>query len=260
MHHLRLVFAYVRHNLMSAMAYRGAFLLQIGGMILNNAMFLFFWWILFSRIPVIRGWNLSQVLLLFAVVATGFGIANTVFGNAIRLARIIATGQLDYYLSLPVDPLLHVLVSRMSLSAWGDIVFGVGLFLLASGFDMAGLPVFLLLGLAAALVYVAFAVLVGSLAFWIGNAEHLANQVLISLITLAIYPIDVFPSAIRFLLYTLIPSAFVGAVPVAILTGFTWSGLFTLVIVVPLMVVGARLVFKLGLRRYGSGNLIIIRG
>jgi ABC-2 type transport system permease protein len=245
---------------MSAMAYRGAFLLQIGGMILNNAMFLFFWWILFSRIPVIRGWNLSQVLLLFAVVATGFGIANTVFGNAIRLARIIATGQLDYYLSLPADPLLHVLVSRMSLSAWGDIVFGVGLFLLASGFGIAGLPVFLLLGLAAALVYVSFAVLVGSLAFWIGNAEHLANQVLISLITLAIYPIDVFPSAIRFLLYTLIPAAFVGAIPVAMLTGFTWGRFLTLVVVVPLMVVCARLVFKLGLRRYGSGNLIIIRG
>lgn len=260
MQHLQLILTYLRHNLMSAMAYRGAFFLQIVGMILNNAMFLFFWWVLFSRIPVIRGWDLSQVLLLFAVVATGFGIANAVFGNALRLARIIATGQLDYYLSLPADPLLHVLVSRMSLSAWGDIVFGVSLFLLASGLAVVKLPLFFFLGLASAMVYVAFAVLVGSLAFWIGNAEHLANQVLISLITLAIYPVDVFPSAVRLLLYTLIPAAFVGAIPAGILTGFSWSQVLLLLIVVPLMVLGARLVFNLGLRRYSSGNLIVTRG
>jgi ABC-2 type transport system permease protein len=242
------------------MAYRGAFLLQVVGMILNNTMFLFFWWVLFSRIPVIRGWDLSQVLLLFAVVASGFGIANAVFGNALRLPRIIATGQLDYYLALPADPLLHVLVSRMSLSAWGDLVFGIALFLLASGFAVVKLPLFIFLGLAAAMAYVAFAVLVGSLAFWMGNAEQLANQVLMSLITLAIYPVDVFPSAARVLLYTLIPAAFVGAIPAGILIGFSWSRVMLLLAVVSLMIMSARRVFNLGLRRYSSGNLIVTRG
>ena len=123
------VIAYLRHNLMSAMAYRGAFLMQIVGMMLNNAIFLFFWWVLFERIPIIRGWDLQQVLLLFAVVAFGFGLATAVFGNTMRVARIIAQGELDYYLALPVDPLLHLLVSRTTLSAWGDLLFGLGLFL-----------------------------------------------------------------------------------------------------------------------------------
>ncbi len=253
------VIAYLRHNLMSAMAYRGAFLMQIVGMMLNNAIFLFFWWVLFERIPIIRGWDLQQVLLLFAVVAFGFGLATAVFGNTMRVARIIAQGELDYYLALPVDPLLHLLVSRTTLSAWGDLLFGLGLFLVVIPGAIIKLPLLILVGTMAAAVFVSFGVIVGSLAFWMGNSEHLANQALMSLITMSLYPVDFFPTAVKLLLFTLIPAAFIGAVPVRLLTDFSWDKLL-IVLVVPLMVVLSRWLFFRGLRRYGSGNLVVVRG
>ena len=148
---LRLVSGYLRHNLMSAMAYRGAFLLQVIGMLLNDAMLLFFWWILFSRLPSLRGWDLPRVMTLYGVVAFGFGAATIVCGNAFNVARIIVRGDLDFYLTLPADPLTHLLVSRMSLPAWGDMLFGLLVFLAAAPGQWKQLPLFLLLGLLAGL-------------------------------------------------------------------------------------------------------------
>jgi ABC-2 type transport system permease protein len=246
--------------LMSAMAYRGAFLLQVVGMILNNSMLLFFWWILFGRLPTLRGWTLSQVMVLYALVAFGFGVANVVCGNAFLVARTIVRGELDYYLALPADPLVHLLVSRMSLPGWGDLVFGLVVFLVAAPGRWASLPLFLLLGLIAGLVLVAFSVLVGSLAFWVGNADNLAAQAINALITFGIYPLEIFPGAIQWLLYTLIPAAFIGSLPAALLSEFDWGRLALLVSASAALVLLARLVFRWGLRRYESGNLVIVRG
>jgi ABC-2 type transport system permease protein len=256
----RLVLGYLRHNLMSAMAYRGAFYLQVFGMILNNTMLLFFWWVLFKQLPTLQGWDLSQVMVLFAVLAFGFGVANVVCGNAFLVARIIVRGDLDYYLALPADPLVHLLVSHMSVSAWGDMAFGLVVYLVAAPDRWRSLPLFLLLGVLAGLIMVSFGVLVGSLAFWVGNADNLASQAINALITFGLYPIEIFPSAVQWLLYTLIPAAFVGSMPAGLLTDFRWERLgLMLAFTVGLMLV-ARFVFQWGLRRYESGNLVVVRG
>jgi len=243
---------------MSAMAYRGAFLMQIFGMILNNAMLLFFWWVLFNRLPSLGGWNLSRVMILYGVVAFGFGAANVVCGNGFRVAQIITSGDLDYYLALPADPLIHLLVSRMSLSAWGDMIFGLAVFMIGGRWQNT--PLFLLLGILTGVVIVAFAVIVGSLAFWMGNADNLATQAINALITFGLYPAEIFPRMIQVLLYTLIPAAFVGSVPARLLSDFSWGRLAMLTAFTGGIALGARTIFRWGLRRYESGNLVTVRG
>jgi ABC-2 type transport system permease protein len=257
---VRLVLGYLRHNLMSAMAYRGAFLLQVFGMILNNTMLLFFWWILFTQLPTLRGWDLAQVMILYGVVAFGFGLANVVCGNSSLVARIIVRGDLDYYLALPADPLVHLLVSRMSISAWWDMTFGLVVYLIAAPGQWVQLPLFLILGVSAGLIFVAFSVLVGSLAFWVGNADNLATQAINALITFGIYPVEIFPGAIQWLLYTLIPAAFVGSMPASLLREFSWGRLGMLLAFAAGLAALAWIVFRWGLRRYESGNLVIVRG
>ncbi len=257
---VRLVAGYLRHNLMSAMAYREAFVLQVFGMALNDVMLLFFWWILFTRFPTLRGWTLTQVMTLYAVSAFGFGVANVVCGNAFRIARVIVLGDLDYYLALPADPLVHVLVSRMSLSAWGDLLFGLLLFLAVLPGGWINLPLFLVLGLSAGLIFVAFAVLVGSLALWVGNADTLATQATTALINFSLYPVEIFPGVIQWLLYTLIPAAFIGSLPASLLSDFHWEQLVVLTAFVAGIGLAAWAAFRGGLRRYASGNLMAARG
>ena len=257
---MRLVLDYLRHNLMSAMAYRWAFVMQIIGMMLNNTMLLFFWWVLFDRLPSLQGWDLSGVMTIYGIVAFGFGIGTGVCGNAFRVAQTITGGDLDYYLALPADPLLHLLISRTSLPAWGDVLFGLIVFLIAAPGRWLSLPLFLLLGLTTALIFVAFSVLVGSMAFWVGNADNLTAQAINAIITFSLYPVEIFPAAVRVLLYTLIPAAFVGSLPAALLQDFSWGRLVLLMAVAAGFVLAARWVFGWGLRRYESGNLVTVRG
>ena len=257
---VRLVLGYLRHNLMSAMAYRGAFALQVVGMLLNDAMLLFFWWVLFNRLPSLGGWDLAGVMTLYGIVAFGFGAATVVCGNSFLVARVIASGDLDYYLALPADPLVHLLVSRMSLPGWGDLIFGLIVFLVAAPGQWAKLPLFLVLGLLAGLILVGFSVLVGSLAFWVGNADNLAAQAINALITFSLYPVEIFPSVVRLLLYTLIPAALVGSLPASLLSDFDWRRLAMLVVVTIGITLAAREAFQWGLHRYESGNLVTVRG
>ncbi|MBN1954016.1 MAG: ABC-2 family transporter protein [Anaerolineae bacterium] len=256
----RLVAGYFRHNLMSAMAYRGAFILQVVGMLLNDLMLLFFWWILFQRLPTLQGWDLGGVMTIYGVVAFGFGLAHVACGNAFRVAQVIASGDLDYYLTLPADPLVHLIVSRMSLPAWGDILFGLVVFILAGPERWLSLPLFVLLGLLTALVMTAFAVIVGSLSFWIGNADAIALQAVNALTTFSLYPVDIFPPAVRVLLYTVIPAAFVGSVPAALLEDLRWQNLVLMIAFTAGIVLVAAGVFYRGLRRYESGNRVTVRG
>jgi len=81
-----------------------------------------------------------------------------------------------------------------------------------------------------------------------------------AMLTFGLYPVDIFPGLVRVLLYTLIPAAFVGSVPALLLAEFDWGRLVGLFLVTAALLLVARGVFALGLRRYESGNLVTTRG
>jgi ABC-2 type transport system permease protein len=255
-----LVLGYVRHNVMAAMEYRAAFLLQAFGMALNNVIFLFFWWVLFTRLPAIRGWTMPMVATIFGLVALAFGLANVVFGNCMRIATTVVTGDLDYYLALPADPLLHLIVSRSHLSAWGDALSGLGIFLFLVPGSLAKLPLFLVYAVSGALIFVGFSVIVGSLAFFLDQSQDISGYLYNALISFSLYPIDIFPRVVRLLLYTLVPAAMVGTLPARLLHEFRWEWLAGLLGFTALILFAGRWLFMLGLRRYESGNRVTVRG
>ncbi|MDX9954470.1 MAG: ABC-2 family transporter protein, partial [Anaerolineae bacterium] len=185
---LGLIWRYLCHNLMSAMAYRGAFVLQVFGMLLNDLMLLVFWTLLFQRFPLLNGWNLTGVVTIYAVSASGFGLVVMFFGNLTRVAHVIASGDLDYYLALPANPLWHVLASRMNLSGWGDLLFGILLYVIVVPGGWQTLPLYVLLVILVAMIFCAVGVLAGSLAFWLGQAQDLALQWFNATLSFSLYP------------------------------------------------------------------------
>jgi ABC-2 type transport system permease protein len=251
---------YVRHNLMAAMEYRAAFLLQVFGMALNNVIFLFFWWVLFTRLPAIQGWTMPMVATIFGLVALGFGLANAIFGNCMRVASIVVTGDLDYYLALPADPLLHLIVSRTHISAWGDAISGLGIYLFLVPDSVSRLPLFLLYAIVGGLIFVGFSVIVGSLVFYLDQSQDVTGYLYNAMISFSLYPIDIFPRVVRFLLYTLVPAAMVGTLPARLLFEFRWERLLALLGFTALILAVARCLFHFGLRRYESGNRVTVRG
>jgi ABC-2 type transport system permease protein len=114
--------------------------------------------------------------------------------------------------------------------------------------------------IASLLIYASFGVLAGCLGFWIGNAEATAFQAQQATINFSLYPGTVFQGWIRVLLFTLVPAGFISHVPVELLRSFDPWRMAALLGFTVFSVVAAAVVFRIGLRRYESGNLVTLRG
>src|SRR6185503_865448 len=126
--YLALIAAYTKANVRAQLEYPAAFFSQVIAMFLNDGVWVLFWMFFFSRFPVLNGWRLPVVILLWTIPAAGFGIAHAVMGNALQLASLILQGELDVWLSHPRAVLPHMLLGRSVPSAWGDVAFGYVVF------------------------------------------------------------------------------------------------------------------------------------
>jgi len=256
MKEIKFLFAIWKANLQSAMEYRISFLSQMLGMMLNNFMYFAIWIIFFDRFQDVRGWGVNDMYVTFGVLASAFGLVSVLFGNAFLLSEVIARGRLDYYLSMPRPVLLHTVASRMIASGVGDFFYGFISYGLSGYLTWDGLIRYILATLLAAAVFAAFLILTQSLSFWFGMMSNFSQLVLNAMLTFGIYPITIFDSYAKFLLFTIIPAALMGAIPAEFIRAFTWGTLAQLLVGAAAFLGLAIFVFQAGLRRYESGSAI----
>jgi viologen exporter family transport system permease protein len=241
-------------NLKATVALRGAFALQVIFMALNNLTFFVFWWALMRRVPVIRGWHLADVQLLFGLVAVAFGLTVTVAGGVCHLGRFIEDGDLDTLLTQPRPVLVYALGMRSHPSGIGDVISGT-LLIAASGYLSLHSAPLVIVGIgAASVMFVATGIIFFSLAFWLGKVETIARQLWELLITFSMYPEPLFGGVLRLLLFTILPAGFVGYLPVAVVRAPSMPDVCLLVLAAAGYLVLGVLIFDRGLRRYTSGS------
>jgi ABC-2 type transport system permease protein len=258
--YLGMATAYTRLNLNAQLEYRGAFVAQVAAMFLNDGVWLVFWALFFTRFPVLRGWQISDVITVWAITASAFGLAHAIYGNALHLATLIVQGQLDVWMLYPRALLSHMLLGRMNASSWGDALFGYAVYFIFVRPDLTHALLFVALSLSATLLFVGFSVLTGSLSFFLGNAAGLGEQWRNAMITFSTYPAILFEGAVKLLLFTLIPAGFVTYLPIQALRDLSLGdATLSLAGSLAVLLTGAG-VFYLGLRRYESGNLMEMRG
>jgi ABC-2 type transport system permease protein len=254
MNELKFLLAVWKANLLSAMEYRVSFLTQVFGMMINNFMYFAIWIVFFERFKDVNGWQINDMWVTFGVLASAFGLVSLLFGNAFNLGDIIMKGRLDYYLSMPRPVLLHTVASRMIGSGMGDFTYGFISYALSGYFSWDGLARYVLATVLAATVFVSFLILVQSLSFWLGMIANLNMLIVNALITFGIYPATLFDNTAKFILFTIIPAAFMGAVPADFIRAFTWTTLGELFLGAVVFLFLAITVFRIGLRRYESGS------
>jgi ABC-2 type transport system permease protein len=254
---LALAAHYFRFNLTANMAYSTSFLIQVVGMALNNGAFIVFWLFLFERIGGdIAGYGFQEVMFLWSLAASGFGLSVIVFGNTHQLSRIIYTGELDVYLLQPKPVLPNLLLSRMMVSGWGDIIYGIVLFVATQPMSLGGWLLYLFFTALMALVVTAVRVLYHCLTFYLGNAEGFAQLAGELVISFMLYPGSIFRGPTSWILHSLIPAALVAYIPARIFAEFRLDTLLIVIGADTLIVALAVIAFRLGLRKYESGNLI----
>lgn len=256
--YIKLTWEVVKLNIQSNMEYRASFFTQIGGMAINDVCLIMLWVVFFSRFPDLQGWHIQDTFLLFAIGMTNFGLYRIIGGNAEEISRTIARGELDYYMTLPKNVLWQVSTAKSNISAIGDLVFGMVLFLFLVH-SWQQFAVYFLISSFSALILYNFVVVLQSMAFFFGNFEETAERIFSILLGMSLYPETTFSGVIKFMTFTLIPVFFINWVPVRLIQSFDWMQLLYMIGFWITSLAVAVFIFNWGLRRYESGNLINVR-
>jgi len=163
--------------------------------------------------------------VLYGIVATGVGLAMICAGGVRQLARVIHDGELDQVLAQPKPTLLYVLGRKSGAAGVGDLVSGIAMIALS-------------------------------------GAVHLttARQLFELVITFSVYPEPLFGGVLRMLLFTLVPTRFVGYVPAHVVQAPTLGGAVGMVVVAAVYAAAAAWVFGRGLRKYYGGSRFEVVG
>ena len=253
---LALIFKYLKLNLQKEAQYKTSFILQIVMMIANNAFFIIQWLIIFSITDDIGGYGLNEVLLIWGIAAGGFGVAHLFFEGVFNLSDQVYNGKLDVFLTQPKNVLINVACSKCTPSAIGDILYVFVVLIIIGApwwWYFAAIPVIILGGL----IYASMVLCYQTLSFHIKKGDAIANMANFVMTGFNTYPPVIFNIITKVVLYTIVPAGFMVFVPVEhLFLGFNIWWLLGVLGVTIFIVSLAFILFKWGLKKYNSGNLM----
>lgn len=255
---IKVIFLSLKYNIMRQMTNKVTFITNIVFMILNNASFIIQWIILFSIKEEIGGFTIKEVILLWGIAASTYGIAHLLFYKAFNLSDLIINGKLDTFLVQPKNVFLSVITSDTSISAIGDLIYGY-ICLSIYGITFKNFLLFTIFSITGAIIVTTFASILGSLSFWIVKADVFADASINIMLNLATYPGNIFKNSVKIILYTIIPVGIANYMPVDIILNFNFWNYGYIIIFTTFITILAFYIFNKGIKRYSSSNLMSSR-
>jgi len=257
--YIPLTWAMTKSSILSAMEYRASFLIQVMGMIVNDIGLILVWVIFFKKFPSVYGWGFNDTIVLFSLTTIAFSLLMIFARGIMDFGKIITQGELDYFLSFPKNVVWHVAVSKTEISAVGDLLFGIVIYFFANNTSFVEFSLIILMALITALIFFNFIAITQSITFFAGSFEDAAEQMWHVLLGFTLYPQTAFHGALKIIMFTILPAFFIATLPVQLVRDFNpllflglllfWLATFILMI----------FIFKKGLKKYESGNLINVK-
>lgn len=248
------------------LAYRTSFLLDLLAQVLGQCIELIAILVVFTQVSSLGGFDRGEVVLMYGLAATAFGLADLAVGQIEELPEYIRSGELDVLLLRPLGTLPQLLSADVSLKRVGRVAAGLVVLVWAlAGAGITWTPARALLAATApivgAVILAAIWVAANSVSFWLVDGREVANSVTYGSNFSTSYPITVYGPWLRRILCFAVPGAFVAYFPALGLLGrpdplglpeaLQWSS----PLVALLAVAGAALIWRTGVRRYqGTGS------
>ncbi|MDD3182128.1 MAG: ABC-2 family transporter protein [Alphaproteobacteria bacterium] len=219
-------------------------------MMIQNSMFFAFWVILFGSVKELRGWRLEELARMYGLVASAVGLSLFFCNGARSIAYRIQDGTLDSFIAKPRHVLPALLLSSSSPASLGDIFYGPLLWACFANLTFTEVITLSFLTLNAAVLFTALTVILFSISFWLKNNVRFPDQMFEVLVMMTSNIVHGQPLAVRVVLFTVIPTAFVNYLPVEIVR--TFDPVLLAVVIVASLFYGylAIITFNAGLRRY----------
>lgn len=258
---MRIILRFMIISFKKTYTYKFEMVMTIIHMLFALSFTIIFWYTLLSIVPDVGGWNFKELMVYTAVVFLGDGIGGVFFGFR-DMPQLIINGELDKYLSRPVNAMICLLFENVSVIFYIEqLVVSIMLMVVALWgikLNISLLNVFIsfiMLVTGAVLINLLFGIL-SFLSFWFGHTENLYG-LLESITDVKQYPVSVFPADIRTFLTCFIPVAFVSYYPAAVLLGKMNVGLnlmACLMVVSGVIVLLFLKLWKNGIKKYESNG------
>ena len=218
----RLIAARVRAQLQ----YRTSFAIETVGVFLISFLDFVAILIMFSNVPQLGAWNVSEVALLYALATLSFAFTDLVIGHLDSFPALIRDGNFDLMLVRPRGTLFQVIAGDFQLRRLGRVAQG----LLVLAFALSTLAIdwtpdrVLVLALAVpsgVLIYGSVWIAVICIAFWTVEGREAANAFTYGGAFLAQYPINIYDRWLRRFLAYVVPMAFIAYFPALHVLGKT---------------------------------------
>jgi ABC-2 type transport system permease protein len=215
--------------------------------------------VLYSNVTQIAGWTKVQVFFFLGIFFSSDALFTVFFQrNFWNFSDLVNRGELDILLTKPVHPLFLALSRSINLSAVLNILLGMVItikYAPAAGFSggirwlLVGF--WLIIGLLTALLLrFTFSIWV----FWTDRSWAL-SRMYYQFFAFATKPDTIYPTAIRYLILTALPFAFIGSVPTrALLYGLNIREYLNMILVMSLFFILNSVLWKRGLARYQSAS------
>jgi ABC-2 type transport system permease protein len=262
MHHLRLIWQFIRLSTQQEMAYRANFFISLLHSALNFGTGLLGIMVLFGQIDALQGWSFDETLAILGIFLTVGAVRGIFIGPSLDalagLGGEIWTGRFDFTVLFPVNTQFLASVRHWRPLALFDLVLGLGTLFVAvsrlgQSFDWLQLMTFLVAFTSGMIVLYAILLIFTALVFW--NPGFLFTWVFNGLFQLARYPVGLYPGWLKLILTWVVPLGFVTTVPAqALTTVLPVEWLFASLILATGLLIVASVLFHTGLRQYASAS------
>lgn len=209
---------FIKQDLKKLMEYKIDFLTGALGMLLTQAINLFFLNIIFSQIPDLNGYTFEQIVFVYGFALLPKAIDHLFFDNLWAIGYfIIRKGDFDKYLTRPVSTLFAVTVEKFQVDAFGELVVGVA-FLCYSlpkigvSFSVVNILLFAAAVFFATFIYTGVKLITASIAFWTKRSGSVIYMFYM-INDFAKYPVTIYNKVVRAIVSYIIPFAFTAFFP-----------------------------------------------
>ncbi|MDA8193782.1 MAG: ABC-2 family transporter protein [Thermaerobacter sp.] len=180
--------------------------------------------LILARVGPIAGWSAKDIIFLFGLVTAEGGGFRIFAAELHDFDKYLVHGEFDAILIRPAPSLLSVITRSIDIGQAAMILQGLALLAWASWrlhlMAVDGWAVWLAMGLAlvsGSVIWFAMVTALAALGFWTTRTDDLAPVILYGPETAAQYPLSIYPQAIRWLFFSVLPIGFGGYLPAAVI-------------------------------------------
>jgi ABC-2 type transport system permease protein len=224
MNGLRLYFRFAALSLRAQAQYRVSFALWSVAQFIGVGVEFLAVWVLLDRFGAIRGWNLPELSILFAIVNIAFAVAES-FGRGFDMfPGVVKNGDFDRLLLRPRSTAFQVSCREFQFLRVGRLLLGVVLFAWGaahSSVAFGAAKLALLAGAVAggACVFYGLFILQATMSFWTIESLEIINALTYGGTETAQYPLSFYRPWFRRFFTFVVPLAFVSYIPAGVLLG-----------------------------------------